>query len=445
MLTSTAINGLHHPNNHRRRLVLVSLEWHKERSPSIALASSCLASAIQESQVAEIEVLVGVINNPEFSLEKLACEILDRSPTDIGIGCYVWNKESTRHLMKHIRKRGYAGRIILGGPQVSNAGPGLEKVYPEADIFIRGTAEDALVEVITAHNPSLIQGVHVAGTEDSCAQALAQLTHLASPYLSRAISLTHPDGSPLRFIWWETKRGCPFRCSYCQHPGSGDRVQHHFPIRRLRDEIVMFKDNGVQEVAVLDPTFNIGEKYLEVLYELQRQKFEGLLGLECRFELVNEQFLDAVQGLNVRLKFGLQTIHKDEEKAIRRKNNLSKIQEVIVELNRRNLLYLITIMYGLPNQTLQSFTETVDFCLGARVPVVRAFPLLLLRGTELAASRKKWRLETGPGSIPEVISSNSFTERDHKKMVRIAEALKRTEGQHPSSANALCQREPGHP
>ena len=49
---------------------------------------------------------------------------------------------------------------------------------------------------------------------------------------------------------------------------------------------------------------------------------------------------------------------------------------------------VITI-YGLPNQTLGTFEASVEWCLRRGVPRVRAWPLMLLRGTPLEAQRER--------------------------------------------------------
>ena len=43
----------------------------------------------------------------------------------------------------------------------------------------------------------------------------------------------------------------------------------------------------------------------------------------------------------------------------------------------------VSLIYGLPAQTLASFRASIDFCRAASAPVIRAFPLMLLRGTPL--------------------------------------------------------------
>jgi radical SAM superfamily enzyme YgiQ (UPF0313 family) len=69
---------------------------------------------------------------------------------------------------------------------------------------------------ISVDDPSLskiklgIEGVKYAGEPFFGKSANVNLEALPSVYLENIIK-------PQRFIRWETQRGCPFRCSFCQH------------------------------------------------------------------------------------------------------------------------------------------------------------------------------------------------------------------------------------
>lgn len=69
--------------------------------------------------------------------------------------------------------------------------------------------------------------------------------------------------------------------------------------------------------------------------------------------------------------------------------------------------------------------------------MIRAFPLVLLRGTRLAAERERWALRDDGETIPAVIASDSFGFADWQAMAAIAGALGRTEGRHPLHLQSL--------
>lgn len=104
--------------------------------------------------------------------------------------------------------------------------------------------------------------------------------------------------------------------------------------------------------------------------------------MQCRVEMADEAFLEIIQKLNVTLEFGLQSIHKLEYLVVGRPNNMAKVAQVLREVQRRQIKNEVLLVYGLPEQTLESCQSSVDWCLSLNIPVIEAFPLLLLRGTD---------------------------------------------------------------
>lgn len=125
------------------------------------------------------------------------------------MGAYVWNEAHIQHILKNIVAEGFPGQIILGGPQISYTSNNLEKLYPEAHIFIRGYAEDPLVRLLHAKEKfPTIKGVHFSGTTDKGMVASIDLNTLPSPFLEGII----PEQE---FMRWGTQLGCPFKCAFC--------------------------------------------------------------------------------------------------------------------------------------------------------------------------------------------------------------------------------------
>jgi len=183
------------------------------------------------------------------------------------------------------------------------------------------------------------------------------------------------------------------------------------------------------------------------------------LSLQCRLEQCTKEFLDAVESLQnnnnakIILEFGLQTIIPDEMKVIGRINNIRKIERLLnEEIHPRKLWYEISIIYGLPLQTLDSFQTTIEWIQNRTLKpyaTIRAFPLMILRGTGLDSVNIKEQFsliedanlanevflneanikqqnvdyKRQLSNIPHVISSNTFTRNDWIKMCKIAYSL----------------------
>jgi radical SAM superfamily enzyme YgiQ (UPF0313 family) len=192
----------------------------------------------------------------------------------------------------------------------------------------------------------------------------------------------------------------------------------------------------------LDPVFNSRaadwpERPTWILESLAAAGFTGRVTLQCRPELIDAAFLDACAKLACQLEFGLQTTQASEWGPIRRGNKLERVDAALRECRARGIDHQVSLIFGLPEQTVASFERSLDWCLQRRVPVIKAFPLMLLRGTELERERARWRLRETDTAMPVVCASDSFDERDWLWMGRLSEALRRSEREHPESIAEL--------
>ncbi|MGE3509824.1 MAG: dTMP kinase, partial [Vicinamibacterales bacterium] len=69
--------------------------------------------------------------------------------------------------------------------------------------------------------------------------------------------------------------------------------------------------------------------------------------------------------------------------------------------------------------------------------VIKAFPLMLLRGTPLEHDRERWNLHERGVEMPVVVSSSTFNEDEWEWMASISEALKATEDTGHPGIDAL--------
>ena len=425
-----------------KSLIMISLDWTRPKDPPLSLGHASILANLYANKI-NVHAKSWAVNHPLFKVDDVIHHIESLNPVehDLALGVFVWNEEHVKKIIKHFKKF-FTGRIILGGPQISYTKKDVESYYPDADIFIRGYAEEALAKYMLSTDafPD-IQGIHFAGKPPipKPASALADLESIPSPFLTGVLQRQ-------RFMRWETQRGCPFRCSFCQHRESDiSKKRRPFPKQRIEQEIDWLTEGQiVQDLAVLDPVFNSGNHYLSVMERFASKQYSGKLALQCRMEMVKPEFLDLVQEVNktgrVVLEFGLQTIHKQEQNLIQRPNNMSKVRAVLEETKKRKIETEVSLIFGLPGQTVESFQASIDFCKSYEVPTIHAFPLMLLRGTPLHEEKQKHKLvesndtahllkvsndtdEPPADDTPHVVSGESFSYEDWLKMSAMADDL----------------------
>ena len=116
---------------------------------------------------------------------------------------------------------------------------------------------------------------------------------------------------------------------------------------------------------------------------------------------------------------------------------MERVDQALAQVRALGIDHEVSLIFGLPQQTLASFEASVAWCLEHHIPVIKAFPLLLLRGTQLDRERHRWGLETDGSAMSMVNRSSTFSRAEWTQMSRLSDALHRTEGRHPMALEGL--------
>jgi radical SAM superfamily enzyme YgiQ (UPF0313 family) len=336
----------------------------------------------------------------------------------IAIAVYSWSINLVKELIKIIRSRGNSSKIILGGYEITALRKEkLLKDYCDADFFIKGYAENALEKIFKNE------------INDGIIEELIDGEKLISPYLSEVLPLN------TKKIYWESKRGCQYDCDFCEH-GAATRENNGINgkkiIRignsRLEKEIEFFKKQNVKDINVLDATFlleNQDNGTLEKLLRIDSCK----ICLQMHFETIKndrgKKFLAICQKHKDRisLEFGLQTIHDKEMKILNRKNDIHHVKTVMKQLNDAKIKYSISIIFGIPHQTVESFCQTIGFIEENNCYDFHAYPLQLPKNSKMREKIDELKIEEFQDeqfSSQFVKSCISFNHSEWKTMSDIA-------------------------
>jgi radical SAM superfamily enzyme YgiQ (UPF0313 family) len=415
-----------------KRLILAALDWAKPKEPPFSLASASIIARMQREPV-EIVHQTWRVNHASFNASTVTDFVLKQSTPNsvVAFGAYTWNDAQVVQITRELKHKGFPGVIVIGGPQVSYTKQGLEKYFPHADFFIRGYAEQAMARLMQGEK--VIKGVHKAGDFDLNLTAHVDLEDFPSPFLTGVIP-------PQHFIRWETQRGCPFSCRFCQYQEAGQKklARRFLNQERIYQEVEWICKNGIKDIHVVDATFNSSPDYINVIRRFAELKYSGKIALQTRTEMIVPEFLDAIAQLNqtgmVVLELGLQTTSREEQKIIDRPNNLAKFSRMVMAARSRGIELEVSLIFGLPQQTVSSFQESIQFCQSLGIPVIYGFPLMLHRGTWLWEQQHALGLKTdeqiADPSIPRlqegvthVISSPTFSYADWRTMAAMAASL----------------------
>lgn len=403
-----------------KRLLLISIDLLRPGEPSVSLPIGSLLAFARHANVTkprfEIDHLrFNLASTPRLTALTILHAIISRyrlrELDAIAVSCYVWSDFLINPLIRCLRNEGFRGTVVLGGPQVNSEC--LDREYPDCQVFIRGHGEASLLRVLEDNHS------HVLDVQPN-------LRSMPSPYLTGEIVLVPGQAK----VNTETKRGCPYRCTFCAHRDLQRSRLYRYPRERVMAEMRLFADKGVAKVNIVDPVFNVGPDYLWILEQVTHIAPQYLIALQARFENIRgasgKRFLELCSILHVCLEFGLQTVVPNEYLLLERRNHLSHISSVMRSLNERQIPYEVSLIYGLPLQTPESFEYSIRFLQTNGCQVIKAFPLMLLKGTKLFAQKDVWQFQerqVGPYQIPVVVSSKHMREQEWEEMRSLAASL----------------------
>lgn len=420
-----------------RPVLMLTLDWRRDHDGRRNLGAASIVAAL-EGEGVQVRWLEDAVNDPSFDLATfleravVAASELGRRGL-VAIGCYVWNEPHVQALLEALAPLGVD--VVLGGPQISFTDKGEPvELYRGVRYFVRGYGERAMVALATDTAVNGRDGLWDTREVDLGVRSNGSLTELPSPYLTGVVAIG-------REVRWETQRGCPYRCSFCQHREPTRKHQlRALGEERLDRELALFAASGVERISILDPIFHVKvDRAVAILRRARQLGVTARISMQCRLEQMTERFLDAVEDLDVTLEFGLQTVHASESKAVKRQNRMDKAEPWLREIVRRGIDFEVSLIYGLPLQTLESFCTSVQWNLERGVPRVVAWPLMLLRGTPIYAERERWGFIESDGAIPEVVASHTFNTLEHEAMRLVADWLRANPGARSLPAAWLRQ------
>jgi radical SAM superfamily enzyme YgiQ (UPF0313 family) len=411
-----------------KKVLFISFDLVRAHDPAISLAIASILATLKHSErlksMYEFEHLsIDLLNSENWHEKIKPYKLSDYS--FVAISAYVWNECIINEFIESLISHGFNGQIILGGYQIANNSlENLKKRYPKANIFVEGYAEQALLDVFT--------GKTTAGIVKSKLNA----SILQSPLLTGEIKVKQNA----EMIRLETKRGCPYACTFCRHRDVVNNSILELDPTRIMDELDYLLSLNVKKINIIDPIFHIGKHYREILKKIislsKSKNADTLFSLQCRLEFLarnhmGSEFLNLCKQGNFELEFGLQTCNEHESVLINRRNEMPLIEEAFKMLNESGIRHEISLIYGLPGQTLKSFSEGMDFVRQKSNAIIKTYPLMLLQGTPLFEEKEKYEFkeEKDEFGIPHVVSSNSFTHEEWLKM-------KTTPAMPPSLAQA---------
>ena len=382
--------------------------FHIEKTPpAFPLAAAILKTAIlEDKRTSGNEVIIREYYLPA-EISSIAEEIISDGADVCCLTACTWNSSEIIKLAAKLKKLKNNIRLIVGGPQATADSRDFSR-SGHFDCIIAGEGEAVIADAVLGRN---------VDSSELKAPA-AEFEKAPSPYPVAPELIEKHDG-----ILWEVSRGCPYNCSFCYESKGGSRVRT-VSDERLKSELELFKSRSIQNIWVLDPTFNHNRRHAgKVLESISEIYPEAHYTFEIRAELMDEATCGMLSELNASLQIGLQTTNPVAGKFINRKLKPEKFLEKCRIMADYNLTFGIDLIYGLPGDDFRGFCESVNFAVQACPNNLDIFPLSVLPGTELADRADELGLKNTGFPLYEIIENRSFKREDIKKAANLTRAV----------------------
>ncbi len=369
------------------------------------------------------------IETVEYTINHRAEDILGdiymRKPDIVGFSCYIWNFNMILNLITEMHKVLPTVPIWLGGPEVSFDAEKLLWEKKEITGIMVGEGEETFLELLQYYlqpetkELSKIPGLVLHGRKTP----ERELTDLSSiPFLYQDI-----DTFQNRIIYYESSRGCPYRCSYCL--SSIDKKVRLRDIAIVKKELTFFLQQKVKQVKFIDRTFNCNHNHTKEIWQFLKENDNGVTNFhfEVAGDILSEEeirILNAMRPGLVQLEIGVQSTNPETLKAIDRVTDMEKLKKNVKQIHvGENIHVHLDLIAGLPFEDYNSFQNSFDEVYAMRPNQLQLGFLKVLKGSKMHKEADKYGICYQDKPPYEVLYTRWLSFEDILKLKRIEEVV----------------------
>jgi hypothetical protein len=399
------------------KIVLPTL--HVRRSPqAVPLAAANLVATLVNCIDSDCELLDFF---PDNSAEEISLIILSCKPDMVAIPLYSWNRQTMLDVSLRLKQKNPSIILIAGGPEATADPDGVIQ-QGKVDAVIQGEGEITFREVIELFSKSgqltLLPGLSLStdsGIQHGPKRPFADPEELPSPWLTGVLRAEQG-------VLWEVARGCPFQCSYC-FDGLGSTTVRTIPTARLAAELDLFSAAGVDQLWVLDSSFNVPTRRGKELLSLLAGRAPDIhVHLEAKIEHLDSELIQMTALLPCSIQVGLQSTQPQVLRAIHRPLNIELYTRQLRELSEAGVTFGIDLIFGLPLDDLSGFRDSLTIALSFRPNHIDLFPLAVLPGTKLFDQKAEYGIIAETCAPYRILSSDSWSTADLDRAYELAAA-----------------------
>jgi putative methyltransferase len=350
------------------------------------------------------------------------------NPAFVGFSCYVWNTEYNKRLAQKVKERFPDCVIAFGGHNVP-PDTGFLEDYPYIDFLMHGEGEIPFKELLLQLMQDEPDFSQVPGISYRAEGGQLLQTEMfvpcgldyPSPYLEGWFEPIFQKYPGIQFsIVWETNRGCPYHCAYCDWALLKSKIRK-FPMERLLAELQWMADHKIEYVWGTDSNFGIfarDEELVDLMIAIkERTGYPQKLymnyakhNVDRVFSIVQKLDRSGISRQGTTLSF--QSLNPEVLKNIGRENmDLAYFKSLIQRYNTAGIQTYSELILGLPGETLNSFRDGIGQLLEAgQHNAIICYRCCLLPNSTMGRTdfRQKYAFRTVPAETE--VSPHGFSE-----------------------------------
>lgn len=326
----------------------------------------------------------------------------------VALSVYVWNEQASLAIARNLKLSNPNIVIIFGGPQVPNSRKQFRRIRTKdlnnaelvssrsdftrdyhlqnhfIDYCIHGEGEVSFVHLIDA----IIEKGKNAGIGLPSVSGLDERNRLIYPFnisrLNRA-ELTNYTGSPILdgyfdiilatyplqrwALMYETDRGCPYQCTYCDWGGATEDKVVQFDIERIEQEIEWIGRNKIEYVFLCNANFGILKRDIDIarifVRTAARFGFPKFVSTQ-NAKNPKDHTIEALKilhdgGLNKAAVMSQQSLNEETLRLVRRDNmDLEEYYQIQTSLASQGVFTMTDLIFPMPAETEESFKTAID-------------------------------------------------------------------------------------
>tara|TARA_Y100000361_G_scaffold154092_1_gene178112 strand:- start:1792 stop:3534 length:1743 start_codon:yes stop_codon:yes gene_type:complete len=327
-----------------------------------------------------------------------------KSPDVVGFSNYLWNTETHSKLAFQIKKKYPECLIVFGGPNIPLDSYWL-KDRPYIDLIVHQEGEitfsNILAQRLVSNNYHHVDGISINGPEvvkTPSATRIKNINEIPSPYLTGLFDdIVDNNPDTLFQATFETARGCPFKCSFCDWGGYTHQKMQKFEMDKIKEEVDWLSKNKIHALWFADSNTGIFKgRDLEIFKYISdsRNTFEfPKMIFVTGFSKTPPEKNDTLQiqkiltetGLPIHPRIAVQSFNDDTLKHIKRDNlNIYNIKDLNTHQKDNDIKAEIELIFPLPGTTYKSFVKDYEYMLSFENAVPMIYCCLLLPRSEMA-------------------------------------------------------------